>query len=456
MKMLRLKMNLISRDKVYSTVLPPAPNLPPQQTDTSGALSDNGKTPLSVMYAMGPGDVVGMYRALMDNKEPPFEMSIPFSKLFLDWCDDSGAQAHLISWHTRQDSVRDGRYLLENLPKTSLYYRNGIRHHLGSVMYGFTIIAKVLRERPAVLIVDSGTTHWILLALLSVLRIPVIAVMHSALWPMGFPPKRIVDRLLRSLDGLFFRRFAAATVCVSPECERQVRKVAGTPKGPVYQCRAQYRPGFLSRVKPVQPHLIPPFRILFLGRIGEFKGVFLILSMAERLEKEMPGHFAWKIVGSGPASEALDRQVRERKLGHVVELMDRFPNEQKALETFGWSHAMVVPTTSQFCEGLAMTAAEGVLAGRPVVLSTVVPAWEVLGNAAIKAETDSVDSFVEAFRKLALDPDHYDHCQRATFAPQKQFYDTSQGLGAVLGDAIAALTDPHFEPADLQKAPRTG
>jgi glycosyltransferase involved in cell wall biosynthesis len=113
---------------------------------------------------------------------------------------------------------------------------------------------------------------------------------------------------------------------------------------------------------------------------------------------------------------------------------------------------MVAPTTAQFIEGLAMTAAESVLAGRPVVISSVVPAWEVLGRAAIKAETGSVDSFVEAFCKLALDPEFYEECQRATASAQVQFYDRRQGLGAVLQRAIAALDldsilkTPHPEP----------
>jgi glycosyltransferase involved in cell wall biosynthesis len=310
---------------------------------------------------------------------------------------------------------------------------------LGAALYGLTIVSQTLREHATVVVADSGTTHWIVLSLLSVFRIPVIAVLHNALWPMGFPPKRRIDRFFRYLDGWFFRHIAAATVCVSPECERQVRMLAGTPKGPIYQCRAQYREGFLSRVAPPPDSSLRPFRVLFMGRVEEFKGVFLILSVAERLEKELPGRFLWRIVGSGAASEALARQIEERKLDRVVEVEGMLSGEEKALETLSWAHCMVVPTTSQFIEGLAMTAAESVLAGRPVVVSGVVPAWEVLGRAAIKAETDSADSFAGAFRRLVLNPEHYSECQRATVDARAQFYDRSQGLGAVLRRAIAAL-----------------
>ena len=100
---------------------------------------------------------------------------------------------------------------------------------------------------------------------------------------------------------------------------------------------------------------------------------------------------------------------------------------------------MIVPTTSAFCEGLAMTAVESTLAGRPVVVSSVVPAWEVLGPAAIKVETGNLDGFVQVFRKLALDPDYYERCQRATLNCRAEFYESSKGLGAILGRAISTI-----------------
>lgn len=398
----------------------------------------NDARDVRLLYALGPGDVVGMYRDMLEGREPAYEMSIAFSKLFLDWCDKSADFAHLVSSHVRRDSVRHGRYLIENLPKPSSYYAGGIKHHGGSLAYGLTLIRTAIRERPSAVIVDSGTTHWIIWSMLSLWRIPVIAVMHSTIWPMGFPPKRFRDRLLRTLDGIFFRRFAAAIVCVSPECERQVRAVAkGKLSGPVYQCRAQFHSTFRTTVNPVPRHSIRPFRVLFVGRIERIKGVFLILSMAERLEQQMPGQFRWKIIGVGSASAELENEVSSRNLSNIVEVTGRLPRKS-VVEAYGWAHANVVPTTAEYIEGLAMTAAEAVLAGRPVVLSTVVPAWEVLGDAAIRVDAGNVDSFVDAFRKLALDADYYERCRRATIDAQAQFCNASEGLGTVLGRAISA------------------
>jgi len=89
-----------------------------------------------------------------------------------------------------------------------------------------------------------------------------------------------------------------------------------------------------------------------------------------------------------------------------------------------------------------MTAVEGILTGRPVVLSSVVPAAEVLGNATIVADTEDVESFARAFRGLLLNPGEYQAHQQATRAVQAQFYDQSVGLGNILGRAIEELGIP--------------
>ena len=71
-------------------------------------------------------------------------------------------------------------------------------------------------------------------------------------------------------------------------------------------------------------------------------------------------------------------------------------------------HASIVPTRSDFAEGLAMTAAEAILAGRPLITNPVVPALEVLRPACVAAKTNDVDSHHQAVLKLATDAELYD------------------------------------------------
>jgi glycosyltransferase involved in cell wall biosynthesis len=145
------------------------------------------------------------------------------------------------------------------------------------------------------------------------------------------------------------------------------------------------------------------------------------------------------MVGSGVEFEQLKQSIVNVGVEHVMQVEGSLPSEAAAVETMGWAHAMIVPTMNDFCEGLAMTAAECVLAGRPVVVSEVVPAWEVLGGAALKAEAGSVSSFADALKRLAFEPGCYEACQRATLAVRGQFYDRSRGLGNVLGRAVLGV-----------------
>ena len=393
---------------------------------------------LRILYALGPGDIVAAYSSWKTGEDISSEMSIPFSFTFLDWCERAGAQAHLISWNSNRKRITDGDHIIENRPKPSWYWTAGIKHHLGSAAYGLSILATVTRDRPDILIIDSGTMHWLLASLPALARIPVIAVMHSTLWPSGFPSTRPLDRLLRRLDGIFFQHAAAASISVSPECERQIRKIAPVPNGPLLQCRAQFRRGFLDLPGTVPLPGKSPFKVLFVGRIEEHKGVFFILALAEELEKQAPGKFRWSIVGSGSALEELKRQAGRRNLSDVVEITGPLSRDQ-VQAAYASAHSVVVPTMPTYNEGLAMTAAEAVLAGRPVVLSSVVPAWEVLGDAAIRVAPDDLAGFVSAFRRLAFDADYYESRRSATASVQSQFYDSTQSLGAVIGRVIPDL-----------------
>ena len=425
--------------------------------------------PVRVLYALGPGDVVQFYRGLTAGRTPGlrptdenlsagtpgFQMSMAFSKQFLDWCDQAGSDltehdlnwpgqgsvvVHGVSSHSRADCFQVGLHCVENRPKPHFGNGRGWRFYIGQLWYGLRVVGWAVAERADVVIADSGTTEWIVLGLFPLFRIPVIAVLHNTLWPMGHRPRSGLARLLRRFDGFFFRHIAAATVGVSPECVRQVREIAGTPRGPVLECRAQFRTGFLDQVAPADS-CRTPFHVLFLGRLETIKGVWLMLDLVRELEAENPGAFRWRMVGYGSQSEPLKQSIVTAGLEQVVQVGSSLPSEEAALKTMGWAHAMIVPTMPDFCEGLAMTAAECVLAGRPVVVSSGVPAWEVLGGAALKAEAGNVASFAAALKRLAFEPACYEACQRATSAVQGQFCDRSQGLGNVLGRAVFEVLD---------------
>ena len=106
---------------------------------------------------------------------------------------------------------------------------------------------------------------------------------------------------------------------------------------------------------------------------------------------------------------------------------------------YSWAHVVLVPTRSDFCEGLPLVSAEAVLAGRPVVSSSVNPAVDVLGDAFVAARPDDVDSYLTAIRRLAEDGADYARRVAACRAVQQPFFDSENGLRAALTRAISSL-----------------
>ena len=393
--------------------------------------------PRRILYALGPGDAVHAYREWREGRDVSSETSVTFSGQFFDYCRGSGTEAIVLSAHPRREVVRDGLFLVENRPKRWANGRGAV-YHASQLHYAASILWTALRHRAQAVIVDSGTTDWFLLAPLRIARVPVVASLHNVLWPPGFRPSRLARRFLLHLDGWFWRHIAQATICVSPECERQVRMVARRPRGGVFQYRAQFRRSSFASIPPPPPHAVRPFRVLFVGRVESSKGVFDLLEMAERLNASLPGLFEWHVCGDGGAAVELARRVRASGLDRTVLLLGKLDRRALARE-YGWAHVVLVPTRSDFCEGLPMVSAEAVLAGRPVVSSSVNPAIDVLGDAFVAAQPDDVDSYVAAIRRLAEDGADYARRVAACTAVQQPFVDSENGLCAALARAIASL-----------------
>jgi glycosyltransferase involved in cell wall biosynthesis len=236
--------------------------------------------------------------------------------------------------------------------------------------------------------------------------------------------------MIQALDGWFWRRVAWATLAVSPECERQVREVAGRPRGPINQIRAQYRKGYFESLAPPPPHSEKPFHVLYAGRIERAKGVFDLLAVAEKLERQRPGAFAWEVCGEGKDAERLAQAAAEKGLSKVFALRGRLGQSGMA-DAFARSHIVVVPTNSagNFAEGLNKVAVEGALAGRPVVTSRLSNAIEVLGDAVLEVPPDDLGAYTDAFVRLADDPDLYARKAAACRVVRDQFYDESHSFG---------------------------
>jgi len=388
-----------------------------------------------IFYALGgSGDIVQAHDYWKQGKHNPTQVSITFSSQIEDFCKEINAEAYFVSPHPRVETVKDGPFILEHRPKPP---RAGVRYHLTEIAYGVGLLATALRFRADVALLDSGATHFFVMTLFRMFGIRVVPILHNTLWPSGFPPTGRGQRLVLKLDTPFWRRVPVATIGVSPECERQLDQLTKGHHPPMFQTRAQFLPEYFAQIPPPPPHDQRPFQVMFSGRVNRSKGVFDILEIARRIEESHPGLIRWEICGQGPDFDELNSRCQELGLEKTFHLRG-WTAPADLIEVHARSHASIVPTRSDFAEGLAMAAAEAILSGRPLITNPVVPALELFRPACVEAKTNNVDSYHQAVLKLATDAELYNRLCRACPDLCAPFYDRRYGLAAVLKRALAA------------------
>lgn len=385
-----------------------------------------------IFHATGPGNIIEAHKFWSRGQHYPREVSITFSSQFEDFCRDVNAQSYIVACPNDKAIYSEGAFTLEHRPKPTPNAK-GLHYYIADISYGFGLLLTALQFRANLAVLDSGI-HYFIMGLFPLAGIKTIVVLHSTLWPTGFPPRRRLQQLMMKLDSAFFRWLPIAIIGVSPECIRQVNQLTKGKHALLCQIRAQFRREDFQAV-PAPSVDQRPFRIMYIGRIVRYKGVFDILEMAKEIESKAPGQVRWEICGTGPDLEAIERLREEMRLQQVLFIRGWTSWEDLRL-VYARSHAVIVPTRSDYREGLAMTAAEAVLSGRPVITNSVVPALEVLRSACVEAQADDVDSYVAAILSLVGDPNQYRALCGACPKLQGQFYDRSQGLAMVLRKII--------------------
>lgn len=392
---------------------------------------------LRVLYAAGPGDVIGAHQKWMKGERYAHEVAITYSGQFADFCRDTGAEAYIVSSHTNRAIFRDGPFTLEHRPRT-IQDPSGVLFHLVHLHYALSLLITALRFRVHVAVISSGTTHYFALILFRLFGIRVITVLHNSLWPAGFPPTRPLQQLILWLDSLFFRYASSATLGISPECIRQVRQIDGGKGGELREFRNQFRREDFADVPPPPPLDRTPFGVLFAARIVRNKGVFDILDIAQRVQARAPGRARWDICGAGPDLEDLKSRHADMGLGSIVRIHGWTPPDRLRV-LLAESHAVIVPTRGDFAEGMTKSMVEGILTGRPAITSRVVPALEVLGSASLAAEPEDVGSYADAVLRLSSDASLYETLCAACEALKEPFFDRKLGFSAVLKDVIRGI-----------------
>jgi glycosyltransferase involved in cell wall biosynthesis len=389
--------------------------------------------PLRLFAALGPGDVVGARRSQLAGKAIN-ETSIAFSEQLFAYCRLRNIQTLALSSNGRVDKLDEGLICIENRAKP-FRDRGGVRFHLSLILYGLYLAMRARRFGASVAVIDSGTTHYFALISFWALGIPVIVNLHNVLWPRGFPPQDTLHRAIRFLNSKFFQYIAAGAIGCSPECERQIVSESHG-RMPFSQYRCQFKPlGFRSS----DPYKAVAFRIAFVGRAEINKGILDITRMASDLRMRSPVKVIFEVCGDGPALPVLRNIVRHEGLADEVIVHGRLERDA-LLGVYARCHAVIVPTRSDFSEGMPQVCAEAVLSEIPVVTSEVTNAFDVIGPATVQAVTDHVASYVSAILSLIETPTLYEGLRAECPKLALQFLDRSQSYPAALDRLLEIVT----------------
>jgi len=391
---------------------------------------------LRILYASGPGDNIGTYRLWLRGEDDPSVPDVAYSRQFFDVCREHRAEAWVISSNPQVATFEEGGIRVEHRP-IPWNDRSGLAWHAGRARYSRSLLRSALDFRADVAVFSGHGTHWFLVSAFARRGIKVVACLHNSLWPAFRKPGRVNRLLLRWGRPLF------ADGCVSVlshpgTCQDQVVELTEGRHRPVVPFVPFYRPtrfdGIASRKEP-----LPPFRVLFVGRIEEDKGVFDLLEIARKLGRDRRTDIEFDLCGTGSALEPLRAAVAEAGVGERFRLHG-FMQGEALREQFARCHVVVVPTQSGLSEGFNAVICEAVLSGRPVVTSRICPALGLVAEAAIEVEPDDLDGYRTAFERLCGDPALYAAKRDACGRVSAQFLDPNNSWGAGLSRILRTTT----------------
>jgi glycosyltransferase involved in cell wall biosynthesis len=403
--------------------------------------------PLRVYYMAGAGDVITSFEHWRKGEDDPRITAVAYSSQFFDVCRELGAELWAVSTYPQPGIVREGGITVEHRGDP-LAGKSGLAYHWAHLSYARQVIADIRAFRANVAVVGAEPYPFLLEPLRS-MGVNVIAGMHCVLWPKhgGISAAR---RSLLKLSADFYRTQCKAILSISSDVNAQVQDLVGGSSSSIVDFRPLFRKHVFEALPPPQPR-VRPFRVFFAGRVEHNKGVFDLLEVAERLQKEGRSDVEFDLCGTGAALDELQSRVSALGLERSFRLHG-YCKQQRIRELLGRSHLVAVPTRSDFIEGLNKVVVEGVLAGRPVVTSTVCPAVHYVRGAVVEVEPDNPSGYYDAICRLADDGEHYAQLQTATHGVAVQFLDDRYSYKSAVRHVLLALREGQT-PAPVSHPP---
>lgn len=148
---------------------------------------------------------------------------------------------------------------------------------------------------------------------------------------------------------------------------------------------------------------VDPPALLYMGRLHEPKGIFVLLEAFEMLKRDCELWFA----GDGPDRPRLESTIRDKGLSERVKIFGFVLGEEK-IRVLSSAYALVLPS---FHEGIPYAILEGLASALPVVATAVGGVPEVVreGQEGFLVPPGNPVALAEAIKRLLLDRDLRDN-----------------------------------------------
>ena len=381
---------------------------------------------LRIAFVAGPGDVAGTFDHWARGAQDPRVPVVTYSSMFYELISKLGAEALLLTEPSGVPEMADERFRFVHTPRARP--RGFFAWHSADFRFSREVLRQIRLYRPHVVVLGTDAPFWVFRGLPR--RVKVVLTAHNTFWPMGRRSHSVKARVKEFLIRLGLVRVESG-VCTSQECARQVGAlVSGAQRlfVEIPQVAAAYQGGERATVEVR--------KLLFIGRIEEYKGVYDLLTAFEAIAAEF-GDLRLDFAGSGSAEAELRRRIAGSGLKDRVRFLGQLSAEG-VHGALGVADVLVCPTRTSFNEGLALVVVEAAVHGVPSILSSVVPAKDLMGGACLEYAADDVAALAAALRRVVGEAGVYSALRQEVATKGGMFRDSGQSWGSQLYRAFIA------------------
>ena len=357
---------------------------------------------MKIGYLCGPVDARNVYKRFLECRHTDL-FGTSYLTHLIEICEIDNIDAVIVTNHeNEQYEERHGRFDILNIPKPK---GKKIKYHVLQILWVINSLRKIEKRGASVVIMTAEQHYWFVTLWFRMRGMRFINSFHCAIRSLGHSKFSIHELFIR-LTSYFHLSWGDPTMVIGPTIIDELIAEPGSKKRDIFQLVPDYSRDIFSDFSPplISEGRQKKVNVIYAGRVTANKGVFDILTIAEQLAARAGPEVHFHIHGEGDAVDSLRAAAACSTVAHLIHIYG-FTAGLELKRHYKSADIVIVPTRSNFEEGLAKSVVEGVLALRPVVTSRACPSIFLLSDACVEATVDQPTSYAEAIWQLVTEPE---------------------------------------------------